>query len=873
MVSGLDTDCQRVRTSGKFFRLGREKWFVKGFTYGPFAPNRGGHALPEDARLCSDFARMRHLGANAIRLYFPPPRFLLDTAQEFGLRVLIDVPWEKHRCFFEDWHAMESARQHVRDVALELGGHPAVFAISVANEFPNDVVRFYGHARLERFVDELLDIVHQAAPDCLATFANFPTTEFLQPRDVDFHCFNVYLQNDKSLGAYLDRLQHLAGPLPLLLGEHGADSLRSGEHAQSEELAAHVHRACRHGLAGSVVFAYTDDWYTGGQQIEDWAFGVTRRDRTEKPAAVAVREAWAGAPRRLLAEDLPSASVVVCSYNGARTLEECLESLMRLNYPDYEVILVDDGSTDATPQIAERYPLVRCIRQENRGLSVARNVGMEAARGEIVAYTDDDCVADEDWLLYLVRGLLDQNADAIGGPNISPPSDNWIAKCVAASPGNPSHVMLDDRQAEHIPGCNMAFRRDVLQEIGGFDPQFRQAGDDVDLCWRLLDRSRSIGYASGAMVWHHRRCTIRAYFKQQKGYGCAEARVQVKHPQRFIRPGIPAFRGVIYGDGAVGLPIIPPRIYHGTFGSAPYQTIYREQVYGLRTWLMSLEWHLLAGGLLLMGVLQPAFAAVAALMWCATAALAIVVARRSPLPRSAPRWCRPLIAFLHIAQPVVRSWYRYTHWIGGKRLPQFAPAPVSEARTAKWISPGVFDLYWESHTGLGRGELLDGLIVTAGEHGWHGDFQNPWVSWDASLTGDLWHGITIHTATEELGWPRRFTRARSRVSLTNTSRLMMTGLVLWTLAAAATGTMWASLLGVASGAGLATILSISRRRCLRAAGQLLDRAAHRAGFYSGEFAVEPRESERAVEEALVVETGELVLAGAPEQAFAGGMRG
>ena len=107
-------------------------------------------------------------------------------------------------------------------------------------------------------------------------------------------------------------------------------------------------------------------------------------------------------------------------------------------------------------------------RQPNKGLSVARNVGADLATGEIVAYTDSDCVVDEHWLRYLVRSMQDQGVEAIGGPNITPPSDGWVAKCVAASPGNPSHVMLDDQHAEHVPGCNMAFRRCDIAGPGWF---------------------------------------------------------------------------------------------------------------------------------------------------------------------------------------------------------------------------------------------------------------------------------------------------------------------------------------------------------------------------------------------------------------------
>ena len=149
----------RLTSDGKFFRLGQNKWYVKGFSYGPFAPDENGIPLPELNRLRADFAHMRQLGANCLRVYFPPPEWMLDEALAHDLRVFVDVPWEKHRCFFEDWDAQQRARQRVRETAQTLGNHPAVFAISVVNEIPVDVVRFYGHRRVEGFIDEYRDLV------------------------------------------------------------------------------------------------------------------------------------------------------------------------------------------------------------------------------------------------------------------------------------------------------------------------------------------------------------------------------------------------------------------------------------------------------------------------------------------------------------------------------------------------------------------------------------------------------------------------------------------------------------------------------------------------------------------------------------------
>ena len=136
-------------------------------------------------------------------------------------------------------------------------------------------------------------------------------------------------------------------------------------------------------------------------------------------------------------------------------------------------MVVNDGSTDGSQAIIDRYPF-RSVRTANQGISAARNEGLRAATGEIVAFIDSDAYADPDWLRYLVKTFQESDVVGVGGPNLVPPADNWLAKCVFRSPGGPTQVMLDDQFAEHIPGCNMAFWKWALDEIGGFDPRLHR---------------------------------------------------------------------------------------------------------------------------------------------------------------------------------------------------------------------------------------------------------------------------------------------------------------------------------------------------------------------------------------------------------------
>ena len=173
-------------------------------------------------------------------------------------------------------------------------------------------------------------------------------------------------------------------------------------------------------------------------------------------------------------------SVVVCAYNAADTIDECLDAIERLRYPEVEVILVNDGSTDRTRSIAARHPAVRVIDIANTGLASARNVGLTHATGDIVAYTDADVRVDPDWLTYLVQPFVHSDVVAAGGPNLVPVEDPWVAQCVARARGLDAYCWTIGYRTypctARSPG---RAGRDWRVQLTP------RAGDDVDVCWRL----------------------------------------------------------------------------------------------------------------------------------------------------------------------------------------------------------------------------------------------------------------------------------------------------------------------------------------------------------------------------------------------------
>lgn len=553
------------QVDGKFFRTDHGRIFMRCVTYGPFPPS-----LPDT--FCENFAQIKRAGFNSIRLYELPTSVLLDEALKNNLNIFAGLPWKQSVDFISKNSFFESAVIMLQNFLREHGNHPALVGIYVGNEIPANLVRWMGPVRVRKAIEKLIDSGKKLSPKLLFAYANYPTTEYLEPGNADFTAVNVYLEDAGNFRKYLTRLHHIAGDRPLVISEFGMDSRRNGYHRQANTIQWGADIAQEVSAAGITIYAWSDCWWNAGAEVLDWDFGLTSRAGMPKPALTGLNLNFQPAEQHI------DVSVIVCTRNGRQRIGRCINALLRQSQPPLEIIVVDDGSVDGSGTfIKEKFPEISLISIPPTGLSAARNTGARVAKGEVFAFTDDDCAPDEDWLKNLARALCKKRFDAVGGPNLAPPSQAELQTVINAAPGSPSHVMLTDEDAEHLPGCNLAVSRDAFEAIGGFDIRFHTAGDDVDFCWKLHAAGYKLGFVPGAFVWHWRRGTVRSYLKQQLLYGRAERLLKEKYPSRFSHGGGAEWSGIIYQ----GLPIHAlegSNIYHGVMGSAPYQSVVNSLV-------------------------------------------------------------------------------------------------------------------------------------------------------------------------------------------------------------------------------------------------------------------------------------------------------
>jgi len=262
--------------------------------------------------------------------------------------------------------------------------------------------------------------------------------------------------------------------------------------------------------------------YQHGQKIESFLDDLVRRGFLEQ---IGVSEM----------KTHPSISVIIPVYNRPDDISTCLDSLLRLDYPkgDIEIIVVDDASTDETPEVVSRYPVKLITNPINRQAPYCRNLGAETARGEILAFIDSDCLADRTWLRELVPTFKDPEIAAVGGIVDSyfhkRPLDRYEQVCSSLKMGLWPKRSADNNPFFYVPSCNLLVRREVFLQAGGFDESL-VVGEDVDLCWRIRCHGFHIDYLPSGRVLHKHRNKVGAFCKRRFDYGTSEPLLNRLYP-------------------------------------------------------------------------------------------------------------------------------------------------------------------------------------------------------------------------------------------------------------------------------------------------------------------------------------------------------
>jgi lipopolysaccharide/colanic/teichoic acid biosynthesis glycosyltransferase/GT2 family glycosyltransferase len=197
-------------------------------------------------------------------------------------------------------------------------------------------------------------------------------------------------------------------------------------------------------------------------------------------------------------------SIIVPAYNAESTLSDCLFALTKQTIPlsDYEIIVVDDGSTDRTPEIAQQFPITY-IREENQGPAMARNLGAQNAQGEIILFTDSDCIPEPDWIEKMLVPFKTE-PDVVGVKGVYLTQQKQLAARFAQAEFEERYERLKKYQyIDFVDSYSAGFKRDVFLSVGGFDPQFAVANnEDVELSYKLAQQNYKMVFQPEAKVSH-----------------------------------------------------------------------------------------------------------------------------------------------------------------------------------------------------------------------------------------------------------------------------------------------------------------------------------------------------------------------------------
>lgn len=240
-------------------------------------------------------------------------------------------------------------------------------------------------------------------------------------------------------------------------------------------------------------------------------------------------------------------SIIIPTYNRAKDIEKSVESILETDYPNYEVIVVDDASKDNTVETLKKFRTkkLRVIkRKTNGGPAAARNDGIKASKGELIAFTDSDCTVSKEWIKTLTEFIKKLPKDVAGVcGTIYPPKDaNFLMKLIYFMPQMDGNTGLAEDKREPFQvnniSCNNAlWKKKVLLKMKGFDESFfrdfKTLPEDSELCYRTVKKGYKFYMYPGAPTYHHFRPALKEFLKQSYRAGRGGGVVLAKHPDWF----------------------------------------------------------------------------------------------------------------------------------------------------------------------------------------------------------------------------------------------------------------------------------------------------------------------------------------------------
>ncbi|MBL7071376.1 MAG: glycosyltransferase [Candidatus Omnitrophica bacterium] len=246
-------------------------------------------------------------------------------------------------------------------------------------------------------------------------------------------------------------------------------------------------------------------------------------------------------------------SVIIPVYNGEKTISKCIESLVHQGYPKdkYEIIIVDNNSRDKTAEIVRKYPIRYIKEEKTQSAYASRNAGMKCAKGDILAFTDSDCVASPDWLRNGIEGFRGANIGCVAGGIECHEPQGYVGRYLCKRKIISQEENPPDMPLPYAKTANAFYARGVFAKIGFFEEKWISGGD-ADYSWRMqLETKYNIKFCPDAVIFHKHRSTVLSMFNQCVKWGIGYISLYKKYPEkmpkRTLRQTVWVLRRIAYG--------------------------------------------------------------------------------------------------------------------------------------------------------------------------------------------------------------------------------------------------------------------------------------------------------------------------------------